>query len=277
MPSRPESASKPRTVLICHAESRLNLEAIGSWLASIAELAGVVVIEDRPSSKWTRILREVRRIGVFRLLDVIAFRIYYAIFLSRKDAAWLARRLDEHKRRFPCGIGNAAVLRTGDPNSDSVARFIRDLAPDFALARCKHILRKEIFDAPRLGTFVLHPGICPEYRNAHGAFWALAGGDLDRVGLTLLRVDRGVDTGPVYGFYRCNYDETSESHIVIMTKLVLDNLDQIAVRLAEVCEGRATRIDTTGRRSAIWGQPWLTAYMRWKCNAGRRRRAFTGT
>src|SRR5436309_328007 len=27
---------------------------------------------------------------------------------------------------------------------------------------------------PARGTFVLHTGICPEYRNAHGCFWALA-------------------------------------------------------------------------------------------------------
>lgn len=277
MSLRADDAAKPRTVLICHAESRLNLEAIASWLANISELAGVVVIEDRPSSMRMRIRREVRRIGVFRLLDVIAFRIYYAIFLSRKDAAWLEQRLGEHQRRFPGGSGNAAVLRTNDPNSDVVAQFIRDIAPDYALARCKHILRENIFSAPRLGTFVLHPGICPEYRNAHGAFWALANDDRDRVGLTLLQVDRGVDTGPVYGFYHCDYDELSDSHIVIMTKLALDNLDRIAARLGDICKGRATRIDTAGRKSAVWGQPWLTAYMRWKRNARRRGRAFNRT
>ena len=69
------------------------------------------------------------------------------------------------------------------------------------VARCKRILKERIFAVPRPGTYVLHPGICPEYRNAHGAFWALARRDLDKVGLTLLRIDKGVDTGPVYGYF----------------------------------------------------------------------------
>jgi len=46
--------------------------------------------------------------------------------------------------------------------------------------------------AARSAAFVLHPGICPEYRNAHGCFWALVNRDLARVGVTLLRADRGV-------------------------------------------------------------------------------------
>ena len=54
-------------------------------------------------------------------------------------------------------------------------------------ARCKVILKEKIFGIPRVGTFVMHPGICPEYRNAHGCFWALVRRDLERVGMTLLR------------------------------------------------------------------------------------------
>ena len=47
----------------------------------------------------------------------------------------------------------------------------------------------------------MHPGICPEYRNSHGCFWALARRDLDHVGATLLQIDEGSDTGPVYAYY----------------------------------------------------------------------------
>jgi len=36
----------------------------------------------------------------------------------------------------------------------------------------------------------MHPGICPEYRNSHGCFWALANDDPERVGVTLLQIDK---------------------------------------------------------------------------------------
>jgi methionyl-tRNA formyltransferase len=113
----------------------------------------------------------------------------------------------------------------------------------------------------------MHPGICPEYRNAHGCFWALANDDRERVGMTLLRIDRGVDTGPVFGYFSCNCDEGSESHIVIQHRTVFDNLDAIGKRLIEIHEGRAMPLDVSGRKSSAWGQPWLTRYFYWKRKA----------
>jgi methionyl-tRNA formyltransferase len=135
------------------------------------------------------------------------------------------------------------------------------------------ILKRTIFEAPRLGTFVLHPGICPEYRNAHGCFWALANRDLERVGMTLLRVDPGIDTGPVYLHATCAFDELADSHTVIQYRAVFDNLDAIGSTLKALCRGEAVHpVPTAGRRSAEWGQPRLTDYLAWKAAARRERR-----
>lgn len=240
-------------------------------MASFSDLVGIVLIEERGSQARNRIRFEVKRIGALRFLDVLAFRLYYGLALARRDARWLNEQLDAVGRRFPPVPPSVRVLRTADPNAPEVRAFLQEMAPDLMIARCKRILKESIFSVPRLGTFVLHPGICPEYRNAHGAFWALAEDDLDRVGLTLLKIDRGVDTGPVYGYFTCQFDELRESHIVLMTRLLLDNLDAIRDRLLDVVGGTAVRIDTAGRRSAVWGQPWLTKYLRWKRRARRRR------
>jgi methionyl-tRNA formyltransferase len=137
------------------------------------------------------------------------------------------------------------------------------------VARCKVLLKEGVFSIPRAGTFVLHPGICPEYRNAHGCFWALANGDTERVGVTLLRIDRGVDTGPVFGYYSYAYDARRESHVVIQQRSLFENLDAVRTRFEEIARGEAAPILTTGRQSRAWGQPWLSAYMRLRTNARR--------
>jgi len=160
-------------------------------------------------------------------------------------------------------------LITASPNSAESEKFIREAAPDIVIARCKTLLAERIFSIPRTGTFVMHPGICPEYRNAHGCFWALARRDLDRVGMTLLRIDRGVDTGPVFGYFTYPYDERSDSHIVIQDRVVFDNLEAIRAKLEEIYRGEAAPIPTAGRKSAAWGQPWLTQYFAWKRSAAR--------
>ena len=271
--STPASDVRPRAVLICHTESRLNREGVAAWLASFCDLVGIVIIEERAAHTKRRVLNEIKRAGLFRFLDVLAFRAYYAIRLAGRDNAWLAEELRQIAGRFgglPAGV---EVFRTENPSSESTAAFLRRLSPDFAIARCKRILHERVFSVPRHGTFVLHPGICPEYRNAHGAFWALAERDLDRVGLSLLRIDKGIDTGPVYGYYTYGFDEIRESHIVIMTRLLLQNLDQIRDKLLEISRGDAQPVDTTGRRSAVWGHPPLTRYLRWKREAIRRQNA----
>ena len=84
----------------------------------------------------------------------------------------------------------------------------------------------------------MHPGICPEYRNAHGCFWAMATGDRGNVGMTLLRIDRGVDTGPVFGYFRVDA-EPGESHVVTQHRASLEHLDAIRDKLLEIEAGTA--------------------------------------
>jgi hypothetical protein len=85
--------------------------------------------------------------------------------------------------------------------------------------------------------------------------------------MTLLRIDKGVDTGPAFGYYTYPYDEVNESHIVIQHRVVLENLDALRTKFAEIFDGTAIPLDTSGRSSATWGQPWLTKYLDWKSQA----------
>jgi hypothetical protein len=259
-----------KTLLICHADAPLDREGLALWLASFSDLVGVIVLHEDRSKLVARSKREIKRVGVLRFLDVVAFRVYYKLMLARKDAAVERRLLDTLRARFPALPAGLPVLDTPSPNSPEAEQFIREHRPDVMIARCKVILRERIFTIPSRGTFVMHPGICPEYRNAHGCFWALAQGDVERVGMTLLQIDKGVDTGPIYGFFSYPYDERRESHIVIQARTVLDNLDAIRDRLTDIVEGRAQTLDVRGHGSAVWGQPWLTKYAAWKLRARRK-------
>ena len=258
------STTRAKSVLICHHDEPLNQFGLSRWMASFSDLAAIVVIREPGARLRKRIRREIKRVGLFRFLDVLAFRFYYKLALAKADEAYERTALDGLTKRYPDIPATCRVLETPSPNSAEVLALLREIRPDVIIARCKTILKEDIFRTARIGTFVMHPGICPEYRNAHGCFWALAEGDVDNVGMTLLRVDPGVDTGPVYGYYRYNYNELSESHIVIENRVVFDNLDSLRAKFDEIFAGRAQTIDTTGRKSAAWGQPWMTRYLGWK-------------
>jgi len=255
--------------LICHEQDSLDAEGLASWLASTLRLAGLIIIRDTPGRLWRASRREIRRIGWLKFLDVIAFRAYARLRLNAADEAWKTQAVARLRDRYPADLMSVPRLVVSTPNSAEARAFLQERRPDLAIARCKVILKREIFEIPRVGTFVMHPGICPEYRNAHGCFWALVNRDLDRVGMTLLKVDAGIDTGPVYLHGTCDIDEVRETHTVIQHRAVIENLDDIGGILRALCRGeQVATVNTEGRRSATWGQPRLTEYLRWKWAAG---------
>ena len=203
---------------------------------------------------------------------MIAFRAYARLRLARRDRAWTTSEVERLRRRYPADLASVPHIIVSTPNANEAREFLERLRPDVAVARCKIILKQAIFSIPRVGTFVLHPGICPEYRNAHGCFWALTRRDLDRVGMTLLRVDPGIDTGPIFLHGTYAFDEVEESHSVIQYRTVIENLDAIGDVLTALCRGEDVKpVSVEGRESAVWGQPQLTAYLRWKWEARRKR------
>lgn len=271
-----QSAHHPSIVLICHESDPLDCEGLASWLASTMNLIGIIVIREGTARRWRVARRQIRRDGWLSFVDVLAFRIYSAIVLARRDAHWKERALRRLQARFGADVSNVPRLIVADPNAAEARTFLAALKPDLLLARCKFLLKPAVFNAPSKGTFVLHPGICPEYRNAHGCFWALVNRDHQRVGMTLLRVDEGVDTGPVYLQSSCEFDEVRESHTIIQYRVVLENLDAIGRTLRALGKGQeVVPLETKGRRSAVWGQPRLSDYLRWKWEARRSRRDAT--
>jgi len=259
---------KPRIALICHRDDVFDRDLVSRWLASFAELAGIVEIEERRAVMWRRLRAERRRVGSARLLDVLAFRVYYQIAFAAKDAAWERAAIARAAQTWHAPHPATPVLRTHDPNDETVRAFLARVAPDLAVARCKSLLRRAIYSAPRLGTFVLHPGICPQYRNAHGCFWALASDDPGNAGMTLLEIDDNIDTGPVYGYYRYPFDARRESHVRIQQRVFLENADAIRDRLLAISAGRAAPLPAAAVPSRNWGQPWLSAYLRYRRKLG---------
>lgn len=261
-----------KTLLICHDGAQLDQVILARWLNSFSELVGIVIIHEGSSEIRRRVRRELKRTGALRFLDALAFRFYYLIFLAGKDRRWERRELREKSLLYPDIAPGTPILRTPSPNTEETETFIKKLNPDIVLARCKVLLKECIFSIPAKGTIVMHPGICPEYRNAHGCFWALANGDVNKVGMTLLKIDKGVDTGPPFGYYTYAFDEIDESHIVIQHRVVLENLPALRNKLLEIFQGTAVPLNVAGRESAAWGQPWLSKYLQWKSRARKGRR-----
>ena len=90
-----------------------------------------------------------------------------------------------------------AKIRTPD-----FAQWARDAGADVALVIAYgRILPLAILEAPRRGCLYLHASILPKYRGAAPITWAVVRGEVE-TGVSLMQMDEGMDTGPVYTIHR---------------------------------------------------------------------------
>ena len=94
--------------------------------------------------------------------------------------------------------------------ADAVAA-IAGLAPELlVLADYGQIVPVELLDLPRNGALNLHPSLLPRHRGATPIAGAILSGDTE-TGVTLMRMDAGLDTGPIVAQVRTPiaHDETA--------------------------------------------------------------------
>ncbi|MCE9521522.1 MAG: methionyl-tRNA formyltransferase [Alphaproteobacteria bacterium] len=70
------------------------------------------------------------------------------------------------------------------------------------------ILPKAVLEAPRLGCFNLHASLLPRWRGAAPIHRAIMAGDAE-TGVMVMRMEEGLDTGPVLSTFRTAIDEAT--------------------------------------------------------------------
>ena len=82
--------------------------------------------------------------------------------------------------------------------SEEAAAPLRDWQPDMiVVAAFGQILKPHVLDLPPLGCINVHASLLPRWRGAAPIQYALLAGDAT-TGVSLMRMDVGLDTGPVY-------------------------------------------------------------------------------
>ena len=74
---------------------------------------------------------------------------------------------------------------------------IREKAPDLVIVVAfGQLLKKNLLDIPRWGVINIHASLLPKYRGAAPIQWAIINNE-PKTGLTVMRMDEGMDTGPI--------------------------------------------------------------------------------
>jgi methionyl-tRNA formyltransferase len=109
-----------------------------------------------------------------------------------------------------------------------------DLRLDAAVVvQYNYILPQPVLDAPRLGCINIHPSLLPRWRGAAPMKRAILAGDTE-TGVTIMRLDAGIDTGPMILQERRaltstdNVDSLDRDLSAMGTRMLLDALDGLS-------------------------------------------------
>lgn len=92
---------------------------------------------------------------------------------------------------------NVNIFSPINCNSKKFIGKIKKLSPDLIIVfNYSKILKKELFEIPKLGTINIHPSLLPKYRGAHVVNWVLINGEKE-TGVTVHYVDENIDSGDI--------------------------------------------------------------------------------
>jgi methionyl-tRNA formyltransferase len=125
--------------------------------------------------------------------------------------------------------------------SDSAFEYFQRLLPDVVvIIAYGQIISQRLIDLPRLGWINLHASLLPEYRGAAPINWAILNGDT-RTGLTTIRIDAGLDTGPALLRYETEIGP-GEAAPELTARLAEAGAPLVAKTLRELDRGEITPI-----------------------------------
>jgi len=120
------------------------------------------------------------------------------------------------------------TFRPARLRAPSAVDHLREHKPDLlVLADYGQIVPVELLDLPAHGALNLHPSLLPRHRGATPVPAAILAGDIE-TGVTLMRMDAGLDTGPIVAQERTPIEEA-------------ETAPQLEARLAHLAAGLLTR------------------------------------
>jgi len=236
---------------------------IANQLMDSGKLSAVILQRPRsPVGTLAFLAGRVRRYGVLKVLDELAFHVYYRVFLKRSDERLRASYFPKEVCRSTIQRGRVPVYEVDSLNSEQGKTLLKQLQPDLVIMESRELIAEEALAIPRVGFVGCHPGILPEYRGVYASFWAMARRDPDKVGVSVYLAGRGVDTGGIIA-QRCCGPRFSLQHFKVESeRLLVEGLSDLLAVLEMAGQGTLKTHRKPQAPSCAFTHPGLSEYLR---------------
>lgn len=250
-------------MILYHSDPIQDLKA--DLLAAQLPVAAFVQVKERRPPAHTYFWRRVKRFGVTKVADEVAWRLA-ARFTEREQDQEQERQLVADLRpTIAPNYQRPPVHAVESITSAAGQQLLESLKPDVCIIMLNVMLPNRIFNVPPLGMLIFHPGLVPEYRGVHCGLWAVANDEVNRIGWSLLRIDEGVDTGPVLaqGVAK-SIDPSRENYSIMQHKAQFDGMPEVVAAMQRLAAGENPQVTLTGRSSGHYTHPGLFDFLRYR-------------
>src|SRR3984893_9094984 len=216
---------------------------------------GCQFIYEQRKSRKESLQRRIRKLGVLTVAGQIAFQAIAVPLLKKLSPS----RIAQIKAEFGMRTAPISGHVFSSLNSQYAIDQIKVLNPACIVVAGTRILSREFLQNLRCPIINIHAGITPLYRGVHGAYWAIAEKRSELCGVTIHRVDAGIDTGQVLA--QEIVKPTPEDNFVTYPWIQLGLGLQLLVKLLpDVIAGRMAMTEPLTSESRLRTHPTIWEY-----------------
>jgi methionyl-tRNA formyltransferase len=201
----------------------------------------------------------IRKLGLLPVLSQIGFVVLIRPYLQRKARTRIAEicRTLDLERMAPA---SDHIHRVPSVNSEECRALIKRFNPKVIVVNGTRIIGRKTLEEARAVILNTHLGITPNYRGAHGGYWALHENDRKNCGVTIHLVDSGIDTGNVVAQAKIEPTpaDNFSTYAYLQTGAALPVLAQA---IHDALQGKLQSKPPAGP-SGLWYHPGFFQYLR---------------
>jgi len=217
-----------------------------------------VIIEEKVSRKKF-LIKRIKRLGLIRVLGQILFQVFVPRilkFFSKKRMQEIKKSYDFDQKSIPQSL----IDKVSSVNSIESINLINKVKPDLIIVNGTRIISKEVIKKSKSIFINTHAGITPKYRGVHGGYWSLVNDDIKNFGVTVHRIDAGIDTGGILlqknflpskhdNFSTYSYLQLGEG-ILLLKKVIKDLIKNPLMNTSD-----------NNLESKLWSHPTIWTYL----------------
>jgi methionyl-tRNA formyltransferase len=227
--------------------------------ALAAEFSVTAVIREKKVPRAAFLKKRLKKLGWRTLFGQILFA-RCLVPLLRQETARRRTELLQHYGINDSPIPQDCVIDVPSVNDDQTIALLQKFASPIMVVNGTRILSERTLAAVD-GVFLnTHVGITPLFRGVHGGYWALASHDPEHFGVTVHKIDEGIDTGEIIAqaFIQPAKTDNFSTYPLLQIAAAIPLLKQ-AIR--DASNGSLQSIPAPAGESNLWSHPTAFQYL----------------